>query len=505
VRKVCGRFSAEKHYSTLVWVLPPVVLAAFAYHSILQSYFFADDFLNLYWIENRTLFEYLVTPHGGHLLLTRNLVFYVSRTLFGLQPEYYLGTVLFTHLLNVCLLFAVIRRMIGSSPLASFGAAVWGISPLHEGTLGWYSVYGHALATTALLVILYQALGFSSADRHPSWRRQLLWLTLAVGAATCFGTGLATSLALPWVLLLIIPHWPGRKWWKPPLWGLAVLLLLLYAVSIWRYVAPPDDSLLPRAVWSAILTPIVNLQAFVRILAYGSTQLCTGLWFSVVDQPALYYGAFGLFVAVVAWACVASPGTTRRWLAFCSLLIATCYGSIAVARGGFSQLQGLDMATMASRYHYTGQLLLTLMLCLILGVIGARLRRPARIVLLTPLYASVAISCGLFPPVIDHHDRSREDTKTALAGIERAIRAKPVGEAVFIQNGRFRPLFYYPTVFPGLAAAFVIFYPENTVNGRPVLFVDSRPGVMQAARTGVRTADLFVGEAPPENGKISIR
>jgi hypothetical protein len=176
-----------------------------------------------------------------------------------------------------------------------------------------------------------------------------------------------------------------------------------------------------------------------------------------------------------------------------------------VARGGFSQLQGLDMATMASRYHYTGQMLLTVMLCIALGRLGVRLPRPAKIVVLTALYASVAISCGLFPPAIDHHDKSRADTKTALAGIEKAIRAKPVGEAVFIQNGRFPPFFYYPTIFPGLAAAFVIFYPDHTVDGRPVFFVDSRPGVLHEARTGIRTADLFVDEAPSENGKISVQ
>lgn len=335
--------------SSYVWALPPVVLATLAYHPIQQSYFFADDFLNLYWIADRPLFQYLITPHGGHLLLTRNSVFYLTHWLFGLQPEYYYASAFFTHLVNVCLLFAVLRRVSGNSFLASFGAALWGTSPLHEGTLGWYSVYGHVLATTALLVILFQAQGLALAGRYPSQRRQILWLMLAFASATCFGTGLATALVLPWALLLLFPDWPGRAWWKPPLWILVVLLVVLYAASTWPFIPQPDDSVVTRAAWSALLTPIVILQTFARILAYGCTQLCVGLWGSVVSQPFLFYASFMVFALAVFWVYLTSPGPARRWLALCSLLTVSCYGSIAVARAGLSQLKGLDMITMAAR------------------------------------------------------------------------------------------------------------------------------------------------------------
>ena len=107
--------------------------------------------------------------------------------------------------------------------------------------------------------------------------------------------------------------------------------------------------------------------------------------------------------------------------------------------------------------------------------------------------------------MIDHHSKAREETRAALAGIERAIRAEPVGEPVFIKNELFRPVFYYPTVFPGLAAAFVIFYPEDTVSGRPVYFVESNPAVVKATRAGNRIAHLLIGEPPPNNGENSTR
>ena len=55
------------------------VLLAFAlaftaavYLPLTQNYFHTDDFLNLYQILNEPLPTYLLTPHGGHVLLTRN-------------------------------------------------------------------------------------------------------------------------------------------------------------------------------------------------------------------------------------------------------------------------------------------------------------------------------------------------------------------------------------------------------------------------------------------------
>ena len=88
--------------------LIPVGLTAYIHYMITRGCFRADDFLNLYQINNYSLPQYLIIPNAGHLLLARNLVFYVSWLFFGTHAWPYLWSAFLTHLLNVWLLFLVI-------------------------------------------------------------------------------------------------------------------------------------------------------------------------------------------------------------------------------------------------------------------------------------------------------------------------------------------------------------------------------------------------------------
>ena len=97
---------------------------------------------------------FLLSPFGGHNYLVRNLIFYLTYHVIGLRADLYFWCVLITHLLNVALLFGLVRVLTGSATLACFGAVLWGTSPLQEGTLGWYTAYGHVLATTVMLLVL---------------------------------------------------------------------------------------------------------------------------------------------------------------------------------------------------------------------------------------------------------------------------------------------------------------------------------------------------------------
>src|SRR5262245_19190971 len=177
----------------VAWLLPAIAMAALTYYPITRNFFFADDFLNLFNIRNDPALTYLVTPNGGHMLLTRNAVFYLTFQLFGASPEGYYWTSFLTHLLNVGLLYRLERLATGDAPLASFGAALWGTSPLNEGTLGWYAVLGQVLVATALLVILGQVHRLSAAHRPPSRAMRCGWYVLALIAATSFGTGIAVA------------------------------------------------------------------------------------------------------------------------------------------------------------------------------------------------------------------------------------------------------------------------------------------------------------------------
>src|SRR6185295_2769935 len=97
------------------------------------------------------LMRFLLVGQGGHALVTSNAVFYLLHRLFGIDPQPYFVFVLFTHLLNVGLLFCAIRLLTQSARLACFGSALWGISPIHDGTIGWLSVYGQVIVAAVLL------------------------------------------------------------------------------------------------------------------------------------------------------------------------------------------------------------------------------------------------------------------------------------------------------------------------------------------------------------------
>src|SRR5689334_16047315 len=135
------------------WMAVPLILSAVVTLPITRNFFFGDDLLNLYLLVNRPLGQTLLAPYGGHQLFVRNALMALQYALFGPEPAAYYCTAVLTHLGNVVLLAVLIRDLTGSERLACFGAALWGTSPVLQGTIGWYAVYGHALATTALLIV----------------------------------------------------------------------------------------------------------------------------------------------------------------------------------------------------------------------------------------------------------------------------------------------------------------------------------------------------------------
>ena len=483
----------SRHMIETAWLLPAVAFAALTYYPITRNFFFADDFLNLYKIRNDPAFTYLVTPNGGHMLVTRNAVFYLTFHVFGISPEGYYWIAFLTHLLNVGLLYRLVRVATGDAPLASFGAALWGASPLSEGTLGWYAVYGQVLVATALLVILGQVHRLSDAHRPPSRAMRGGWYVLALIAATSFGTGIAVAVLLPFVLVLLLPEW-RRRWWNPPLISLLVVLPVLYVVLNKLYARWAGDDILARTPWVALLAdPVAIVSIWIKLLAYGLTRLLFGFYVPPGFGPPLWYVVAGTFAAValvIAWR---SPSALRRQLAAYLLLAVGCYGIIAAARAVLLLSIAPNFVTELPRYHYVGQLVLTVSLCLVLARAAAALPQRSKGVLVAAWYGLTLAAYLYLGPSIDHHDKARQDTHAALESMRWTIARAPKGKPIFIGNRAFASLPFPPAEFPGWAAVFVIFRPTNaTVDGRPIYFVDGDPGVHAAAPRGKRTATLFV-------------
>jgi hypothetical protein len=488
------RLGAPAGRGQWILLLLPLALSAFTLRTITANYFDLDDFPNLFQIADDHPLAYLLTPYLGHVLVARNAVFYLMFQLFATDAAAYFWSALLTHLVNVWLAFLVVRELTGNPRLAAFGATMWGTSPLHEGSLGWYSAYGHLLVATALLIILLQAARAVARGQRVTRAQVTLWYALALVAATSFGNGLAVAVALPFALLCFLTPELRPEGARLPLGSLLVVvpalyfgLMAFYIHGLGRPAFLALDLGLVLSAWRAI--PLFA----VRLLSLGTIRLLFGPYFPTwMASPGVWYLATALGAAGCLWAARRSA-EIRRPLAGCALLLLATYGSIAVGRAVFFAPMPIDALLALSRYHYVGQLLLMLAICLALQraveAISAAAQRAALgawCVATLALYVCCAAD-------LDHHDAARADVERELAVIRAAISAQAPGEVVRIDNTN-STLYPFWNHFPGRAALFVIFYPDNTVDGRRVYFVEPNPVRLRQAPRGRRTGTLFVAK-----------
>ncbi len=495
----------------LALALLAVGLAALVYYPITANYFVADDFLNLYHIVNDDLIEYLVRPHGGHLLVTRNALFYLSFHLFGLAPGYFLWMVLLTHLLNVALLFQIIRRLTGSVPLACFGAALWGSAPVHEGTLGWYSVYGHVLVGTALFTVLL-ALSRVGQGRPAARGAPFVWALLLLAATTSFGVGIGVTLVLPVAAWLLLPSAaPGR--WRLLIWllGVAALVPPIYFGLQWLHVNIYDGNTTALPLMMEGLQYVSLIAGLmIHLVGFGITCLMSGMFYRANLYPGpIGHGLIALYAAILAVAMVRGPWPARRQIFACLLLALSCYGIIASGRGWFLN-EGARVGLIRSeRFQYVGMGMLSLALCIALARLAEwrrlRMRPAVATALVLAWLAATAVGYLRLRPPIRHFPAARRETAMVVAALRARLAAAPPGADVYIDNQPFRavgPLLSSPTLFPGWAGVFAIVYPDNVVDGRRVYFVVPDATMLPVARRGRRATTLLLGpdERPGGNG-----
>jgi hypothetical protein len=479
-------------------------MTAYVFHGLPGLYFYRDDFLNLYRIVDEPPLAYLFRPHGGHLLFTRNSLFYLFHAAFGTDAAWYFRIVLATHLLNVYLLFRVVQRASGCAFLASFGAALWGICPLHMGTLGWYSVYGQVVVCTIMLFILDRAARLAQEGSQASPALAISWAVLLLLASTSFGTGLGIAAVAPIVFFLILPPGRGRTWACVLSGALAVLLPILYWSTISIYASTFGVGPEVR-VAKVMLASVANGRALSWVNAmpmlgslfgFGVTGLVLGsddVTQAFPDRRALIVSALSLTVVVVS-VFLSSP-RKRRWLIASLLLAIACYGIISVGRAK----SGGVLATQL-RYHYVALSAFTVALCVALARFR-RLLRPIRFLRIPLLLAWAALAIYLQLGRVQQRPQAGQVERAELNWIRSRINLRattaPVGSDVYIENGKFRGvgmMINYGRLFPGFAGVFIIYSPSNEIAGRRLFFVEQDPQLLATA-TGKRSATLLVSPA----------
>jgi len=489
--------SREASLASLRRVAPllPVACALFAWAPLLDNYFKDDDFVHLYDLSTKPFLRLLVLPWGGHVYTVRNTVFDVMFRLFGTDPRPYLWSALLTHGLNALLLYGVIRRFAGSVVLACFGATLWAASPVLEEALGWYSVYGQVLLTAIVLGVLWSLGDKVTTGAVVTTRTALCWAALLLAGSTCFGIGLGVALAFPVVTPLAL----ARR--QLPMRSLVILVTGAAAsYAFYRLVITysPDVTGAEAQLFSAAtaLRALPAVLAFVAgLFGFGTAALGFDFVGAHVHFPASM-GVLGgaVLLGTVLAGLICGPATARRRILALALLAVAAYGTIAAGRAilFIATHTPLWGAVMSSRYQYLGLSVVTLIVCTALAQVAA-LGTTAKWIVLATTAAWTVVRIAVLvvrPFPIDHWDSERTGTMAMLSSIQQQIASTPPGQVVLIENQPFGLSRGFPASFPGWAGMFVVFFPDNTVDGRPVRFLVSEDDWQRAQARGGRIAAL---------------
>jgi hypothetical protein len=464
-------------------VVLSVAMTAWVYFRLTRVYFVSDDLANMLTIVNRGFWYFVFQPFGGHMLFLRNLLFGLTYEVFGLKAEAYDWSVFLTHLVNVVLVFRVTRALASSSVIGAFAATLWGASPLQEGALGWYSVYGQVVAATLYLYVLDRLVA-EKEDADVPLRAALVWAGALVLGATCFGVGIAAALSAPVVVALLRPRAVRERVLRGVFLSLPPAVAGLYLG--WRWIffsfvepAPFAEAVVFQLAFSDIMATFVM---FGHLLAVGTSGLLRGFFFPIEmfhPAPAPLAALVVVYAAIIVAGFVVADSRTR--LRLCAMLVfaAAIYGMIALGRANTYKMFGTaaDVAARTGRYHYMG----TVPLAMALGLSVAEIGRRARVPQLLPALSLAACLCLLAYSkavsswALDERESCRAYVTTALRDLVTTIDAQPANTDVYIPN---TPLPVYVTVFmgydavPGPAALYALAYPTDELHGRRVHFVE---------------------------------
>jgi hypothetical protein len=474
------------------WVCVPVLTTLVAYRGVLHGYFYGDDFLHFYEFVNAPFGHVLTRPFAGHLYIVRNLVLAGVYKLFGMWSPPYFVMMLALHLAGVGLLFATIRVLTGSPMLASIVAATWGALPIHGGALAWVSVIGELLALVLCLLVVHQIARCTVAERVLSGRRAAALSTLLVAGATCFGTGIATALSSPLLVLLLVPL--AQRTNAALRWFSAVpLAVVVLYVLCWSLSGDHDESTVRFAIMSlgALGSAGLVLKMFAGMFVFGLGQLGLGpLVPGYVVRGELTPG----MAACAATLLVAGfwhAGRRERAVSAAFLLAASAqYGLVALGRATLYQMASHGFASFFGepRYQYGPTALLAVACALAIRTLGKKRSVPRRFALgFTVCWFGATLALALWRPTpIDERPATRVEVANFQATLDQRIDEAPAGGPVYLPNRLFASvgllLAAAPEVYPGWAATFTVFFRSNAIRGHRVFFLERNPKTVAAVR-----------------------
>lgn len=486
--------------------LPPVlvfVAGLLAAWPVADNYFYADDFAHLFDLVSFGAWDFLLTPNAGHMYVVRNFMFYMTYLDFGMEPAGYFATVIATHVLNGLLLWWLLSKLLDAPLLAAAGAIAFAAAPAHLGTLGWYSVYGHVLATMWTLLALIVLVGPAGDARPLECGAALGVMGLMLLASQSFGTGAAVAIAFPAIAVLLRPDAFRRRGTALPLLALPALVLLSWWVM----------NAIPTRANPAGAESVVNMAKLaidyrdvawmvLHLVGIGVHSLVLGAAVPLTSYAGVVsIATVAVVVAAVVAAFVLGSARARRTMAAFLVGAMVCWGAVAGGRAAlyaaFTADNLLQAFTGATRYQYLAMALLAGGLAIALRELTRRRTWDVRTgqAVFAAWVVVVLGAAALFPPRRDDFDSDRLRVASALQRLDRAIERSPF---------RIVCLPIQPAAlalgFPGSLGLYVLFHPTDDVEGRRIYFETDDPKVLALRAESPRLNGLLLpkGECPPK-------
>ena len=133
---------------------------------------------------------------------------------FGTQPGPMHCMNLALHSLNAALLFLVLRRMTGAHWKSALAAGLFAVHPLRAESVAWISERKDVLSGLFLLLTVGAYTRYVQSQGLSRSKSRAAWYALSL---LCFGLGLMSKpmLVTAPFLLLLVDHWPFRRWRQP--------------------------------------------------------------------------------------------------------------------------------------------------------------------------------------------------------------------------------------------------------------------------------------------------
>ncbi len=360
------------------------------------------------------------------------------------------------------------------------------------GALQWYSAYGQILVGFFFLLFLYDLLRTERGKILFSMKIAIRWSIYLFLIAASYGTGLAIACLSPIAIVIIL--WKNdRKWdFAASMLPVIAVILLLYIFkdSIYFFFSGEAQHTVqdtePLALGAALSYYRVILEMFLRMCAYAI--YCMAAFPLLFLSSSMEYPITAMFISIPVvmlfiFMFLRSKEYRLGHYAVLSIFFIGLIGLTAYGRAPMYNIFNISIssASLIPRYYYSIFIVVVLILVLMADKLLDIFPKISKIILPSVF---IVIALSIYPSIdlskrIEFVNTSVPEKKiylNTIADIEKTIMAHPKGSSVFIDN-QLNDHFYIflpsDTDFPGKAAVFSIKYPNNTVEGRRVYFIEN--------------------------------